>query len=122
MIDKDKHPKTAEDFEKWVKKTYAEDTLNDFTVSYIFLFPEEMQAGVYLKYFDEFGIYIDIKYGLYIDINYRFHEEGHKYWGFKASVCDRILEKRIDLDGYNSRLYALQEAIQKAAEIREKQL
>ena len=119
MIDKNKYSKTAEDFEKWLNKQYILWNVNPKGEIYYehdtggcLYLEDEMQASVYLKYFDECGIYIDIDSESIC--------ENSDHWTFT------IDQNEFGHDGndktYNSRLSAFKSAIQNASIIREKQL
>lgn len=67
MIDKTKHPKTVEDFDKWLKRWISSIEIeatkfifnfkgNMDVIKFFYSLSEEMQTGVYLSYFDECGV------------------------------------------------------------------
>lgn len=109
MIDKTKYPKTAEDFDKWLGRTFWRFPRVCSVRRMELNIPEEMQTGIYLRCFDECGIYIDICKSIGLD-----------KWEIDVWYDDVIESGHTQL--YDSRIRALKSAIQKASEIREKQL
>lgn len=105
MIEKTKYPKTARDFEKWYNETYTKFFILLASKWFSHL-PEEMQVGVYQKYFDEHKI----------NIEPAFIKKGEWYcriWVDPNSSCTKY---------YNDRIPAIIAAIPRAAAVREKQL
>ena len=110
MINK-KHPKTAEDFAKWYIEISGNIITNSLkqglTYNRFKTLSEEMQTGVYLRYFD--------KYRIYIEILPPYKETVYKYTVWSTDLRDKYKSCK-------NRTLALKSAIQKASEIREKQL
>jgi len=111
MID-EKYPQTAEDFEKWLNKKYILWNVNpkgdiyyEHDTGGCLYLEDEMQASVYLKYFDKCGIYIEIA----INPDYKLW----RYW---------VLLNMLGEYEHKDRISALKVSIQKASEIMEKEL
>lgn len=128
MIDKTKYPKTAEDFEKWLKSwiTSVEIEATKFifnfkgnvdVIKFFYSLPEEMQAGCYLSYFD--GCKIRIRMNR--PDHFLWSVERHDDWGYIAEGIEGEC-LFYNTKNENSRISAIKEAIKKASEIREKQL
>ena len=114
MIDKNKYPKTLEDFKKWFNGTHqGECDILDNEICYwngigeFTRLPEEMQTGVYLKYFDECKIHVEILPP--------YKETAYKYTVWSTDLRDKYKSCK-------TRILAIKSAMQKTSKIREKQL
>ena len=121
MICSKKYPKTFADYEKWFIINYELHFLKvgQTRTGEFYKLPEEMQVGVYLKYFDQYKLVIDLQYGLN---GKTYQSQLSNIWGFEPTVCDNKGKKRHNLRVFKTRMEALKSAISQASEIREKEL
>ena len=101
--------KCKKDFEKWL---FENDQLRDFinfkcglTIQNFHLFPQSMQYGVYVDFFDSVGFSIHI---------HRMYFQTRFYYSIKELYTPIEIE---DVQAYESRETARQKAIEKANEL-----